>query len=105
MPRTRERFLLVFVLLYTIATCLHFVHNGVYVHDYPNMPGWIGRADVALGLGGVLAIGLAGWLLYAKGWQRTGLLVLAAYAALGFDGLAALEAAASSASKSSPGSR
>jgi len=88
MRRPLDRFLFLFLFLYTLATILHFVHNGVFLDEYPNMPGWIGRAEVALGLGGVLAIGALGCLMYVLGWARLGLLVLMAYAALGFDGLA-----------------
>jgi hypothetical protein len=75
------------LLLYLAASLLHFVHNAEYLADYPNLPAWLGRADVYLAWLGLAAIGAAGWALYRFGWRLAGLLLIGVYAGFGFDGL------------------
>ena len=75
------------LLLYVAASLLHFVHNAEYLADYPNLPAWLGRADVYLTWLGLAAIGAVGWALYRTAWRLAGLLLIGAYAAFGFDGL------------------
>ena len=75
------------LLLYLTASLLHFVHNAEYLADYPNLPAWLGRADVYLAWLGLAAIGAAGWLLHRIGRRFVGLLLIGAYAVFGFDGL------------------
>ena len=84
---TRSPVLLVSFLGYTAATSLHFVHNGLFLDSYPNMPAWISVGGVFGTLSGILMLGVAGYLLLAAGRRRLGLGLLAIYAALGFDGL------------------
>jgi len=76
------------LLIYCIASLLHYVHNAVYIDAYPNMPAWISVTDVAWSWLGLTALGLAGYLLFRKGMRYTGLVLLAVYGALGLDGLA-----------------
>lgn len=83
----RRRALWVAALLYCGASLVHFAHNGIYLADYPNMPPSITAPGVYAAWLGQTAIGAAGGLLLWRGWRITGLLVLAVYAALGFDGL------------------
>ena len=75
------------LLLYCATSLLHFVHNAKYLADYPNLPAWISRASVYGVWGGILMIGLGGYLLYRRGHLLIGLTLLALYTALGFDGL------------------
>jgi len=74
--------------VYASSSLLHFSHNAERLDAYPNMPVWITRADVYAVWLGLTAIGAAGVLLV---WLRrpfVGLVLLAVYAAFGFDGLA-----------------
>ena len=75
------------MLAYGLASLLHFAHNAEFLADYPNMPAWISRAKVYAVWLGITAIGAAGYLLFRFGYPLIGLLVIAVYAILGFDGL------------------
>src|SRR5262245_56275251 len=75
------------LLLYVAASLLHFAHNAEYLADYPNLPAWLGRADVYHAWLGLAAIGAGGWALYRTGKRLAGLLLIGAYAVFGFDGL------------------
>lgn len=75
------------MLAYCAATLLHFVHNAVFLNDYPNMPEWLSSARVYAAWCGVTAIGVVGYWLYRAGYRLTGLMTIAIYAALGFGGL------------------
>jgi hypothetical protein len=83
-----RRVLLGCVLVYAAASLAHFAHNGVFLHDYPNMPAWLTSAGVYGAWLAVTALGSAGYLLYRGGARRAGLSLLAVYAALGFGALA-----------------
>jgi hypothetical protein len=75
------------LLLYSAASLLHFTHNAEYLADYPNMPAWLGRSDIYLVWVAEAAVGIGGYALYRMGQRLAGLLLIALYAALGFDGL------------------
>ena len=75
------------LLLYLSASLLHFAHNAEYLGDYPNLPAWLGRADVYLAWLALAAVGAAGWVLYRIGRRLAGLVLIGGYAAFGFDGL------------------
>jgi hypothetical protein len=75
------------LLLYLSASLLHFVHNAEYLGNYPNLPAWLGRADVYVAWLALAAVGAAGWVLYRIGRRLAGLVLIGAYAAFGFDGL------------------
>lgn len=79
--------LLCLLIVYCAASLLHFAHNAEYLADYPNMPDWLSRSKVYFAWTGVTAVGLVGYVLLRSGYQLTGLLAVAIYAALGFDGL------------------
>ena len=81
------RTLPVLLLLYTAASLLHFAHNAEYLGEYPNLPASFSRLLVYGVWCVVGAIGVLGYLLYRGGRVRSGLAVLALYAALGLDGL------------------
>jgi hypothetical protein len=75
------------LLLYAGSSLLHFAHNAEYLADYPNLPGWLTRPQVYASWLGITTIGAIGYVLYRARRERSGLPLLAVYAALGFDGL------------------
>jgi hypothetical protein len=77
----------VLVMLCVAASLLHFTHNAEYLHDYPNLPAWLSRGGVYLAWCAVTLVGVAGWALLRSGQRVAGLVLLALYACLGFDGL------------------
>lgn len=79
-----------FVLLlvdYCVASLFHFTHNAEFVTDYPNLPTWLTRSRVYVAWLAIAAVGAAGVVLLILGLRRSGLVVIAGYAALGFAGL------------------
>jgi len=82
-----ERALPWLLVAYCAASLLHFSHNAEYVADYPNLPAWLTRWQVYLAWVVTLAIGALGYVLYRWRSRPIGLIVLAFYAGLGFDGL------------------
>jgi hypothetical protein len=86
-PAPRRRLLAVLIVIYLIASLLHFIHNAEYLKDYPGLPpGWT-RLGVYAAWFGVTATGLAGVWLLRRGWPFCGLAVLTVYALLGLDSL------------------
>jgi hypothetical protein len=79
--------LLVFLAVYCGASLIHFVHNAELISEYPNLPVWLTRAKVYLAWSAITSVGFAGLLLLRRGLRPLGLLLIAGYAALGFDGL------------------
>lgn len=75
------------LLLYGAASLVHFWHNAEFLGDYPNLPSSWTRADIYLAWIAMTSIGVAGWILVARGRVVVGLLALAIYAALGLDSL------------------
>lgn len=76
------------MLIYTAASLLHFAHNALYIDAYPNMPPSFTAARVMLAWLAIASVGAVGYALMRAGRERVGALVIAVYAALGFDGLA-----------------
>ena len=74
-------------ILYSAATLLHFAHNAEYLAQYPHLPASWSRGDVYAAWGGLMALGLAGYGLYALGSRGIGRMILGLYAILGFGGL------------------
>jgi hypothetical protein len=75
------------LLVYGVATLVHFIHNAEFLGDYPNMPATWTRAGVYFAWLGMTLVGVAGWLLLRRGFRLAGLALLAAYAACGLDSL------------------
>lgn len=73
---------------YTLASLAHFVHNAEFIAFYPGMPAWITRETVYQAWLVVAGVGVLGLGLRYLGWPVLGALVMAAYGALGLDGLA-----------------
>jgi hypothetical protein len=82
-----ERALPGLLIAYCAASLLHFSHNAEYLADYPNLPAWLSRSQVYVAWLVILAIGVLGYVLYRQGYRLVGLVILAVYAGLGFDGL------------------
>jgi len=78
----------VLLLVYCVASLVHFAHNAEFLADYPNLPTWLTRAQVYLVWIGITVTGVVGYLLAHTRYPRAGLSILAVYAALGLDGLA-----------------
>jgi hypothetical protein len=88
LPTRSRRVLLVLLTLYGVASLAHFAHNAEFLAAYPNLPGWLTRAQVYVAWLGITGVGILGYCLARAKHEVIGLGVLAVYAALGFDGLA-----------------
>jgi hypothetical protein len=76
------------LLLYGVASLVHFAHNAEFLADYPNLPTWLTRVQVYAVWIGITAIGVIGYVLARARYPRAGLSLLTVYAVLGLDGLA-----------------
>jgi len=85
--RTQIATVTALTLLYGVASLVHFAHNAEFLMEYPNLPSWLTRAEVYVVWLGVTALGVLGYVLLRAGRVVAGLLLLAAYAVLGLDGL------------------
>jgi hypothetical protein len=75
------------MLIYGLASFLHFTHNAVFLRDYPNMPPGLTSGGVYLAFAIVVGVGVLGYRLVRSGYRRLGRTVIALYALLGFAGL------------------
>jgi hypothetical protein len=73
--------------LYTVASLIHFIHNAEYIAFYPNMPVWITSATVYKAWLAIALVGMIGIGFLTIGWSVIGAVFVAAYGALGIDGL------------------
>jgi len=88
MRRTRlPTVLLALTAAYFLTSLGHFSHNAEFICEYPNLPAWLTRAQVYAVWAAITSVGATGLLLMRKKFMATGLLLIAVYAALGFDGL------------------
>jgi hypothetical protein len=85
-PR-KDAVLLPLMLVYGAASLLHFMHNAIYLRDYPNLPAWLTAAGVVGAWLVVAATGVLGYFLYSSVSRIAGLIGIAAYAVLGVGGL------------------
>jgi hypothetical protein len=76
------------LLLYGVASFVHFTHNAEFLTAYPNLPAWLTRSDVYIAWFCVTALGVLGYLLFRSRYHGVGFLLLSVYGVLGFDGLA-----------------
>jgi hypothetical protein len=72
---------------YFLTSLGHFAHNAEFICEYPNLPAWLTRAKVYAAWAAITSVGVVGLLLVRKRFMAMGLLLIAVYAALGFDGL------------------
>lgn len=84
---THNSTLLLLMLLYGAASLLHFAHNAVYVHDYPNLPRLVTAERVWITWCGEAAVGALGYWLYRRVSRWAGLVLITLYGVLGFAGL------------------
>ncbi len=75
-------------LVFFAANLIHFAHNAEYIAFYPGIPSWLTRERVYLAWIAGVSIGLLGLLLSRTRLRAAGLGLIAAYGALGIDGLA-----------------
>jgi hypothetical protein len=87
MAGRKDAILLPLMLIYGAASLLHFMHNAVYLRDYPNLPVWLTSAGVVAAWLVVAATGVLGYLLYSRVSRVAGLIAIAAYAVFGLGGL------------------
>ncbi len=79
---------LVLAAIYFLASLAHFSHNAEYIAFYPGMPSWLTREHVYLAWLGVTSLGVVAYALAKLSLPSCALVFLAAYGALGLDGLA-----------------
>ena len=79
--------LLALTTAYFVTSLGHFSHNAEFICEYPNLPAWLTSAQVYAVWAAITFVGATGLLLMRKKFMATGLLLIAVYAALGFDGL------------------
>lgn len=79
--------LLLLAATYCLASLLHFVHNAEYLSAYPNLPSWLSRSQIYAVWFAITSIGVIGLWLERGNYPLLGLILVAAYALLGFDGL------------------
>ena len=87
MRRPAQKILLVLLLIYWAASLIHFIHNAEFLADYPNLPDSWTRAGVYFAWIGITVVGVIGWVLVARNYHRSGLLLIAIYAVFGLDSL------------------
>lgn len=78
----------VLIAVYFVASLAHFAHNAEFIAFYPNMPRGLTREDVYLVWLAITSLGVAGLLMARLGLHALGVSLVAAYGALGLDGLA-----------------
>jgi hypothetical protein len=76
------------LLAHAAASLLHHVHNAEYLDQYPNLPAALTRAGVYTAWLVEALFGLAGYALLRSGRAQAGLVLVGAYALIGFGGLA-----------------
>jgi hypothetical protein len=81
------KLMLVLTAAYFLTSLGHFSHNAEFICEYPNLPAWLTRAQVYGVWAAITSVGVVGLLLMRKKFVAMGLLLMAVYAALGFDGL------------------
>ena len=64
------------LVLYGLASLVHFVHNAEYLAAYPNLPVWLSRFQIYGAWCGIAAVGFMGYILYCRNHPFTGLLLV-----------------------------
>ena len=86
--RAAERALLGWMLVYLLASLVHFVHNARELKHYPHMPPWLSGAAVMGAWLALSALGAVGYWLYRSRSALWGLALIALYGLCGLDALA-----------------
>jgi hypothetical protein len=82
-----DRRLSLIMVVYGVTSLMHFAHNAVYLREYPRMPPWLTASGVWAAFVALTAIGVLGYCVYRFRSRTVGVLLIAAYAVLGFGGL------------------
>ena len=85
---TLPRHIQVLLLVFFAANLVHFTHNAEYIAYYPGLPSSFTREKIYLAWVAGVSVGLLGLLAYRARLKILGLALLAAYGAVGIDGLA-----------------
>ena len=85
MPNNRG--LRLVLVVYGVASLMHFAHNAVYLREYPNMPPWLTPVGVWAAYVALTAFGVLGYCFYRFRSRAVGALMLAVYGLMGFGGL------------------
>src|SRR5450432_1277418 len=85
--KTLSKLFVVLAVVYFFTSLGHFSHNAEFICEYPNLPGWLTRTKVYAAWAAITSVGVLGFFLIRKRLVAAGLLLIAVYAALGFDGL------------------
>ena len=83
----RSKLFLALAIAYFVTSLAHFVHNAEFIGTYPNLPGWLTRTKVYAAWAAITSVGVLGFVLIRQKFIWLGLVAVAAYAAMGFDGL------------------
>ena len=78
---------LALTIVYFFTSLGHFSHNAEFICEYPNLPVWLTRGKVYAAWAAITSVGVVGIFLIRKRFVGLGLLLIAVYAVLGFDGL------------------
>jgi hypothetical protein len=84
---TPPRLFLVLTIVYFLTSLGHFGHNAEFICEYPNLPAWLTRAKVYAAWAAITSVGVLGIFFIRQRLIAVGLVLIAVYAALGFDGL------------------
>ena len=87
MNNSTQKILPALLLIYGLASLIHFVHNAEFLTDYPNLPASWSRGDIYSAWIILTLVGIGGWGLVVRGFARLGFLLLAVYAVFGMDSL------------------
>ena len=87
MKKSIPKFLLILLIIYGIASFVHFIHNAEFLSEYPNLPTSWSRLGIYVAWLALTIPGIVGWFLLIRGFPRLGLLLLVIYALLGMDSL------------------
>ncbi|MES2283368.1 MAG: hypothetical protein V4542_18280 [Pseudomonadota bacterium] len=85
---TLPRHIQILLVVFFAANLVHFTHNAEYIAYYPGMPFSFTREKIYLAWVAGAGVGLLGLLAYRARLKILGLALLAAYGAVGIDGLA-----------------
>jgi hypothetical protein len=85
--RRNDSGLRIVMIVYGVASLMHFAHNAVYLREYPNMPAWLTPVGVWAAFVAVTAIGVLGYCIYRFRSRAVGVLIIAVYGTMGFGGL------------------
>lgn len=84
---TATKLFLALTTAYFLTSLGHFSHNAEFICEYPNLPAWLTRTQIYATWAAITSVGVLGFFLIRKQYLAVGLMLVAIYAALGFDGL------------------